>query len=412
MREKKWLPALSVAGICLLVFGGADLILQGWLALPATFVLVSSVALSRQFPWMAIGLAALGLFISPALGLDPQLSQLAASVSLLMISIFHNSLKRLTAFSVSVVTASASLIWQVFSNPKDIAVFSVLIPSTESKLLFTFVGILTVLALNANALLLGRLIETRLTHVGTGNDIELLEKKIATAEHALAEQDKRFGIARDVSEILLEQTSANLVAVESGGYAIKSNPAIADRVLETLATGISDAFKELRRLSDLLSLQEQKSVALPGLRDLIALFVSYREKGYQVTVRQTGESLDLSDGAELVIYRVVADSLENINKHAPIGTGVDIDFIWKDKALQILIKDNGEETARVLGNQAPGYSVDEDQKALVEHISGPSLTAMADRVALFEGAIEFTRVPGVGFTVSTAFPDIAKYARR
>ena len=412
MRDKKWLPLLSVAGICLFFLGGLDLLIQGVPTLIATVLLVASVAISRAYPWIAIGLSAVGLVVSPALGLDPQLAQLSASVTLLIVAVFANSTQRLVSFGVNVVFSAAGFMWQIFSNPDHIAIYSVLIPSFEAKLLLAGAGIITIVAINANAWFLGRLIDTRLNHVGTSVDLALLESEIKNLQFALAEQDKRFGIAKDVSEILLEQTSANLVAAESGGYALKSNPAIGDRILETLTKGIKESFKELRRLSDLLSLQDKKSTTLPGLRDLNALYVSYREKGFQVNVRETGEALNLTDGAALVIYRVVADSLDNTQKHAPVGTGVDIDFIWKEKALQILIKDNGEETARTLAGDASGYSVRDDEKALVEHISGASLNAMAERVALFEGSIEFTRPPGVGFTVSAAFPDIAKYAKR
>jgi signal transduction histidine kinase len=94
-----------------------------------------------------------------------------------------------------------------------------------------------------------------------------------------------------------------------------------------------------------------------------------------------------------------------------VNTGVDVDFIWKDTALQILIKDNGEEIRRELAQELNTYTVSDDQKALVEHLSGPGLTAMMERVALFEGTIEFARVPGVGFTVSAAFPNVLKHSK-
>ncbi|NBW74050.1 MAG: hypothetical protein EBR26_06595, partial [Microbacteriaceae bacterium] len=308
MRDKKWLPLLSVAGICLFFLGGLDLLIQGVPTLIATVLLVASVAISRAYPWIAIGLSAVGLVVSPALGLDPQLAQLSASVTLLIVAVFANSTQRLVSFGVNVVFSAAGFMWQIFSNPDHIAIYSVLIPSFEAKLLLAGAGIITIVAINANAWFLGRLIDTRLNHVGTSVDLALLESEIKNLQFALAEQDKRFGIAKDVSEILLEQTSANLVAAESGGYALKSNPAIGDRILETLTKGIKESFKELRRLSDLLSLQDKKSTTLPGLRDLNALYVSYREKGFQVNVRETGEALNLTDGAALVIYRVVADS--------------------------------------------------------------------------------------------------------
>jgi len=77
-----------------------------------------------------------------------------------------------------------------------------------------------------------------------------------------------------------------------------------------------------------------------------------------------------------------------------------------------LVKDNGEETAKSIAADESGYSVADDQRALVERPTGPGLTAMAERVALYEGIIDFIKVPGVGFTVSASFPNMAKHVRQ
>jgi signal transduction histidine kinase len=268
------------------------------------------------------------------------------------------------------------------------------------------------LAVNGNAWFIGRLLFTQITHVGTDFDRALLERQLATAQLAMAEQDRRFGIAKDVTDLLLEQVSSTMITAESGSYAIKTDPSVAPRILDSVVGGVKNAFAEIRRLSELLGIQEAKAFALPGLRDLSSLFISYREFGYGVNYRENGQSLELEDGAALIVYRIVFESLENIRKHAPVGTGVDVDFIWQDKALQILIKDNGEETSKGIDADASGYTVADDQRALVERPTGPGLTAMAERVALYEGIIDFIKVPGVGFTVSASFPNIAKHAKQ
>jgi signal transduction histidine kinase len=84
--------------------------------------------------------------------------------------------------------------------------------------------------------------------------------------------------------------------------------------------------------------------------------------------------------------------------------------MWQGKAMQAVIKDNGEETKRALEQDITGYTVQEDQKALVERQVGAGLTTMQERASLYQGAMDFVRVPGVGFTVSVAFPNIAIYA--
>jgi signal transduction histidine kinase len=209
--------------------------------------------------------------------------------------------------------------------------------------------------------------------------------------------------------LLLEQVSATLSSAEAGIYASKADPSVAPRLLENLLDGVRKSYSEIRRLSDLLGLQKEKALALPGLRDLNSLFVSFREYGYRITFKEQGEALKLVTGADLIIYRIVFESLDNIRKHTPVGTEVDIDFMWQGTAMQVVIKDNGEETLRAQEQDITGYTVQDDQKALVERPVGAGLTSMQERASLYQGTMDFVRVPGVGFTVSVAFPLISNY---
>ncbi len=412
IRDQKWLPALFVALSSSLILGGFDLVIQGPLTLIGTILLSIALALSRALPWVSIGLVAIGTVVPIALGLEPQLSQFQATLALLILAAFATKIQRLVAFSVSVVLATAVLFWVIFTLQSGETIYGVELPADDAKYALAIAGLVAVLAVNGNAWFLGRLLFTQITHVGTDFDRALLERQLAAAQLAVAEQDRRFGIAKDVTDLLLEQVSSTMVTAESGSYAIKSDPSVASRILDAVVGGVKNAFAEIRRLSELLGIQEAKAFALPGLRDLNNLFISYREFGYGVNFRESGDRLDLEDGAALIVYRIVFESLENIRKHAPLGTGVDIDFIWQEKAFQVLVKDNGEETAKSIAADESGYSVADDQRALVERPTGPGLTAMAERVALYEGIIDFIKVPGVGFTVSASFPNMAKHVRQ
>jgi signal transduction histidine kinase len=121
------------------------------------------------------------------------------------------------------------------------------------------------------------------------------------------------------------------------------------------------------------------------------------------------------------IYRIVFDAIENSKQHSPAGTSISVDFSWVDEGMQILVKDNGIENANrarraisdVSGEDISlDYDSDEDLQALTQPIVGPSITAMRERAALFDGAVEATRVPGVGFTVSAIFPLLRSVAGR
>jgi signal transduction histidine kinase len=297
----------------------------------------------------------------------------------------------------------------VFTLPEQGTFYGVVLPSDEAKAVLAIAGFVAMIAFNANAWFIGRLLHTRITHVGTDFDRALLTHQIVSSQLALAEQDRRFGIARDVNDLLLEQVSATLSSAEAGIYASKADPSVAPRLLENLLEGVRKSYSEIRRLSDLLGLQKEKALALPGLRDLNNLFVTFREYGYRVTFKEQGESLKLVTGADLIIYRIVFECLDNIRKHTPVGTEVDIDFMWQGTAMQVVIKDNGEETLREQKQDISGYTVEDDQKSLVERPVGAGLTSMQERASLYQGTMDFVRVPGVGFTVSVAFPFISNY---
>jgi signal transduction histidine kinase len=148
----------------------------------------------------------------------------------------------------------------------------------------------------------------------------------------------------------------------------------------------------------------------PRLADLDALVIAYRELGFNAALRTEGESFALDEGAEMCLYKIAFESLENVRKHAMRGTTVTIEFTWVGDGLQLMVKDNGIETANreraSIGDLVEGYGIEEDLDSLVRQIAGSTLNAMRERAALYEGNVEATRAPGVGFTVSALFPNL------
>lgn len=410
IRDQRWLPTFFLALTCLLLFGGIDLLIQGPTTIAAAIVLAAAVGFSRALPYVSIALFSVGTFIPLVYSLEPQISQLGSTLSLLIVSAFANTIQRWIGFSLNIVLGSVAYAQVVIQLPDSGIFYGLVLPTDEAKFALVLAGFVALIAVNANAWFVGRLLYTRITHVGTEFDRAILTHQIVSGQLALAEQDRRFGIARDVNDLLLEQVSATMSSAEAGIYAAKTDPAVAPRLLENLLEGVKKSYSEIRRVSDLLGLQKEKALALPGLRDLNNLVVSFREYGYRVNFREQGQAVKLVSGAELIIYRIIFESLDNIRKHTPVGTEVDIDFMWQGSACQVLIKDNGEETLRAQTQDITGYTVQDDQRALVERPVGAGLTSMQERAELYAGTIEFVKVPGVGFTVSASFPLITNYA--
>jgi signal transduction histidine kinase len=216
-------------------------------------------------------------------------------------------------------------------------------------------------------------------------------------------------------------SDSRLLSQADGGlYAAKTDPTAAERALGELAVSARAAHTELRRLYDMLNRTHKVMAAPPGIDELDQLVITYRELGFNVTLRHEGTPFFVNDGAQLAIHRIVFEAMQNVRDHAPVGTNVTIDFSWVTEGVQVLVKDNGIEFANrtttidsLTGELTDvGYTVVDDVKALVEPIKGASLNAMRERAALYGGRVEATRVPGVGFTVSAIFPDLREFAGR
>jgi signal transduction histidine kinase len=127
-----------------------------------------------------------------------------------------------------------------------------------------------------------------------------------------------------------------------------------------------------------------------------------------VEVSYFGNQTARDESAELAIYRIIYEALQNVKQHNPVGTKATVEILWLENGLQVMIKDNGVEVLRRATLSPNGlplpYDADQDLDTLLEKVSGPGLTAMRERAESFGGSLEVQRVVGVGFTVSAMFP--------
>ena len=414
IQSHNWLSGVYFAVAGILIFGGADLMLQGVQALAISALLSLSLIVARQIPQAAIGVVALGSLLEIYLGLHPLAAGVSVAFMITLVSAFASQFWRLLTFGISTLAGLAVVIEQAITLPFGDTVYGMGIFSEPGRITVAVFGALLVLSVNTLAWLTGRLLMTRDTHVGTQFDRAVAAQEQARLNLEIAEQNERFDIARDINELIVQRISAVISQAEGGIYAAKADPSAPLRSLDELNTQARRAHTELRRLYDMLNKTHKVSAAPPGIDELEQLVVNYRELGYNVTLRHEGPRFAVNDGAQLAIYRIVYEAMANVRDHAPVGADLTIDFSWVDQGVQILIKDNGIEFAnRAISLDEltdTGYTVAEDLQALVKPIRGASLTAMRERAALYGGSIEATRVPGVGFTVSAIFPNLRELA--
>ncbi len=410
IQENKWLSSALLAVFTFLLFGGIDTVNQGFLALGLNLVLSLAVLFAATVPYASIGALLVSLAAPIYLRLDPIAGGLSAVVATVTLAAFSNQVIRVAGLILS-IAFGLSIAWIVaYGAPLFTDLLGMTIRTNEGRIsALILIGSL-VLIVNIFAYLLGRYSFVSVVHVGTRSDRLFVREESSKLALEIAEQNERFGIARDINELIIQKVAAVISLTEGGQYAAKVDPSSATRSLEKISQSARAAHTELRRLFDMLKKTHQVSAAPPGLRELDALVVLYRELGFNAYLRNAGQPFALNEGAQLALYRIVFDALENVKPNCPIGTDVSIDLSWVEDGMQVLIKDNGIEVANrelvaVTGEES-GYTAEEDLQALTEPIVGKGITAMRERAALYAGSVEATKVPGVGFTVSAIFPHL------
>lgn len=416
IRETNWLPEVLLFLTSFAILGGLDIILNGAISLLAAVFYCSSVLFIRQHMYLAPVALTIGLVIQEAFQLNPLVSTFVGFFAVFLQAAFATRTFRLITLAVSTAT-QVFLTWQVaFGNTNVLEDVSITLNNESAKLTFFLFALLPAVALNVLAWLLGRLLITRLTHVGTEFDRANILHRQARLGLEVSRQTERIGIARDLTDLLVQRISAVVSLAEGGLYAAKADINAAVRSMERISASARDSQSELRRLYDLLHEEHSLESAPPRIEDLAPLVISMRELGYNATINIDGKPFSLNEGSELCVFKIVFESLENVKKNTPLGTDVTVDFFWTEEGLQVLVKDNGIETQRRIAapdaSVLEGYTAEDDLKALVEEISGATISTLRERAALYEGTVDATRVAGVGFTISALFPHLKAVAGR
>ena len=409
IQQRNWLPEAALAAFVFLLLGGLDLITQGAIATLGSLAIAASFLFVRKLSYLASLLVLMAAAIQISFSLLPIFGSIGIPLLAFVVGAFSPKPWREINFVVSIFGGLVFAANVAFNPTINLAIFGGVAQLDDLGRVVIFIT-LSLLAISLVSLLwiLGQLLITRLVHVGTEFDRLVYEEKQLKLSVELAEQSKRFEIARDINETVVQKLSSVITNAEGGIYVAKSNPEAGVRALEKVLDSARAAHTELRRLFDMINRGTAVSTVPPTLADLENLAMSMREVGLDVSVSNFGESFGLNQSAELAIYRIIFEALQNVKQHNPAGTKAAVEISWLENGLQVIIKDNGVEIERraVVGsNGLPvPYEAKDDLDTLLEKVTGPGLTAMRERAESFGGSLEVQRVVGIGFTVSAMFP--------
>ena len=207
----------------------------------------------------------------------------------------------------------------------------------------------------------------------------------AVAAAHLAERNR---IARDLHDVLAHQLTA--IAVQSGSarMALATGRVEPAEVLGTVERLAREALGELGHLLGVLRSEPDDMLArrpAPGLRDLEHLVQAGRAAGLDVALRVQGPPRPLPDGADLVAYRIVQESVTNAARHSP-GASTLISVAYTAEGVAITVANGPAERPA----HAPG--------------TGRGLLGMRERAELHGGSLRAGRTPDGGFEVAARIP--------
>ena len=409
IQQRNWLPEVSLAAFVFLLLGGLDLLTQGPMAMLGSLAIAASLLFVRKLSFLAPALVLAASLVQVSFSLLPIFGSIGIPLLAFVVGAFSPKPWREVNFAVSIFGGLVFAANVGFNPTINLAIFGGVVQLDDLGRTVIFLT-LSLLAISLISLMwiLGQLLITRLVHIGTDFDRLVYEDKQLKLSIELAEQSKRFEIARDINETVVQKLASVITNAEGGIYAAKANPEAGFRALEKVLVSAKGAHSELRRLFDMINRGTVVSTTPPTLEDLEALAISMREKGLDVAVSNFGERFELDQSAELAVYRIIFEALQNVRQHNPRGTKATVEISWLENGLQVMIKDNGveiERRAQLGPNGLPvPYEAKDDLDTLLEKVTGPGLTAMRERAESFGGSLEVQRVVGIGFTVSAMFP--------
>ncbi|ONI82729.1 two-component sensor histidine kinase [Saccharothrix sp. ALI-22-I] len=207
----------------------------------------------------------------------------------------------------------------------------------------------------------------------------------------IAVGEERSRIARELHDVVAHAVSVMVVQADGAGYAIKTNPDLAEAAVRTIADTGRQALTEMRRLLGVLRSEDQSGTQWapqPDAGDLRELTENCRAAGLPVRLETTGDLHSLPAGLGLGVYRIVQEALTNTLKHAGSGASAIVRVTHADDHVEVEVADDG-------------FGTPHD---LVAVSGGNGLIGMRERAGVLGGTLEAGPNPGGGWRVRAVLP--------
>ncbi|MDP4332889.1 histidine kinase [Curtobacterium sp. A7_M15] len=348
--------------------------------------MTAALALRRLSPGLALGVAWVFAVLEMVTQQMPDLSNAFIAGVVYSTSRYGSRRVRLAGLVSSIVgPVTAALYLGLDDYRQRQGIVTATTPEQESfKVAIAYFAIVLLLLLLP--WLAGLVLRTRRSASMSREAQLLAERDAARADRAVAVEQERVRIARDMHDIVAHSLAVVIAQADGARYALKADPAIADEALGTISSTARRALGDVRELLGALR-HEQGTAPTPEIDDIDRLIGEMRGVGLDVRVEREGDPSGLPTTTQLAIYRIVQESLTNAWKHGEPNTPVRASLTYRPDTVEITVVNRRADD----GTRGPG--------------TGHGLVGMRERATMTGGTM--TAGPrGDDFAVAVRMPSV------
>jgi signal transduction histidine kinase len=356
---------------------------------PVGALMVVPVVFRRQRPMLSAYLILAGGALqvlthgtlSDRSALPVRVSDFALGFALYSLAVYAERRQVLAYAGLIVIGSTIDLAWRIDQrDPVLVLAFGGLAFFGFSWLLGEFVG------------------ARRAYHAEVENRLRLLETE-RDQQATIAVAAERTRIARELHDVVAHAVSVIVVQADGAGYAIRTDPEMAETAVKTISTTGREALIELRRLLDVLRSdtdERDNRAPQPGVAALPELIERVSAIGLPVALDLRGELATMPAAVELGIYRIVQESLTNTLKHAGPGAHATVRVERVGGLVEVEVADDGaaHDHRRVTGAG----------RDLASLSGGNGLIGMHERATVLGGTLTAGHADTGGWRVRAIFP--------
>ncbi|MFL0360357.1 sensor histidine kinase [Curtobacterium flaccumfaciens] len=377
------LIAVLLGGLVLVASGRG---LDGPLSVVTVVGMTGALAIRRLSPGLALAVAWVFAVFEMVTLQVPDVSNAFIAGVMYTTSAYGSRRVRLAGLVSAILGSVAAAAYMGFDDYRNRLTYETTSTSVPESLQVTLSFFAVVLLLLLLPWLAGLVVRTRRSASMSREAQLLAERDAARADRAVAVEQERVRIARDMHDIVAHSLAVVIAQSDGARYALKADPAVADQALSTISATARRALGDVRELLGALR-HEQGTAPTPEIDDIDRLVDEMRQLGLDVRVEREGDPAGLPTTTQLAVYRIVQESLTNAYKHGEPGSPVRAALTYRPDTVEIAVVNRRADD----GVRGPG--------------TGHGLVGMRER-AVMTGGTMTAGARGDDFAVAVRMPTV------